>query len=115
MDLDTGRRRSWVETIEVEVLDLCGKSPDKPQPCTVNEEGEGSRGSFQSPLKDQSRNLVSNLIKGESEESRTCPSCHRIYKSLRGVTQHRARDKSCAVDKRKYVTVRRSAGLLDLR
>ena len=136
VDLDTGRRRSWVETIEVEVLDLCGKSPDKPQPCTVNEEGEGSRGSFRSPLKDQSRNLVCNLIKeltkdksphslmppsasppplAESEESQTCPSCHRIFKSLRGVTQHRAKDKSCAVDKGKYVTVRRSARLLDLR
>ena len=134
VDLDTGRRRSWVETIEVEVLDLCGKSLDKPQPCTVNEEGEGSRGSFRSPLKDQSRNLVSNLIKeltrdksphslisaspsplAESEESRTCPACHRIFKSLRGVTQHRAKDKSCAVDKGKYVTVRRSARLLDLR
>ena len=63
VDLDTGRRRSWVETIEVEVLDLCGKSPDKPQPGTMQEEGEGSRGSFRSPLKDQSRNLVSNLIK----------------------------------------------------
>ena len=136
VDLDTGRRRSWVETIEVEVLDLCGKSPDKPQPCTVNEEGEGSRGSFRSPLKDQSRNLVSNLIKeltrdksphslmpppaspsplAESEESRTCPACRRIFKSLRGLTQHRARDKSCAVDKGKYVTVRRSARLLGLR
>ena len=136
VDLDTGRRRRWVETIEVEVLDLCGSSPDKPQPGTIQEEGEVSRGSFRSPLKDQSRNLVSNLIKeltrdksphslvpppaspsplAESEESRTCPACHRIFKSLRGVTQHRAKDKSCAVDKGKYVTVRRSARLLDLR
>ena len=63
VDLDTGRRRSWVETTEVEVLDLCGELPDRPKPGTMHEEGEGSRGSFRSPLKDQSRNLVTNLTK----------------------------------------------------
>ena len=31
VDLDTGKRRSWVETTEYEVLDLCGET----------EEGEG--------------------------------------------------------------------------
>ena len=136
VDLDTGRRRSWVETTEVEVLDLCGESADRPKPGTMHEEGEGSRGSFRSPLKDQSRNLVTNLTKeltmemslhslmpppassspkAESEGSRKCPSCHRIFKSLRGVTQHRARDKNCTVDKGKYVTVRRSDRLRALR
>ena len=130
VDLDTGRRRSWVETTEVEEL------ADRPKPGTMHEEGEGSRGSFRSPLKDQSRNLVTNLTKeltremsphslmpppaspspkAESEGSRKCPSCHRIFKSLRGVIQHRARDKSCAVDKGKYVTVRRSDRLRALR
>ena len=130
VDLDTGRRRSWVETTEVEEL------ADRPKPGTMHEEGEGSRGSFRSPLKDQSRNLVTNLTKeltmemsphslmpppaspspkAESEGSRKCPSCHRIFKSLRGVTQHRARDKNCTVDKGKYVTVRRSDRLRALR
>ena len=90
VDLDTGRRRSWVETTEVEEL------ADRPKPGTMHEEGEGSRGSFRSPLKDQSRNLVTNLTKeltremsphslmpppaspspkAESEGSRKCPSC----------------------------------------
>ena len=29
-DLDTGRRRSWLETNEYEVLDLCGDTPPPP-------------------------------------------------------------------------------------
>ena len=31
VDLDTGRRRSWVETKEFEVLDLTGETPAKPR------------------------------------------------------------------------------------
>ena len=102
VDLDTGRRRSWVETTEVEEL------ADRPKPGTMHEEGEGSRGSFRSPLKDQSRNLVTNLTKELTMEmsphslmpppasSSRRPSrkghgnvllasFHRIFKSLRGV------------------------------
>ena len=115
VDLDTGKRRSWVETTEYEVLDLCGETPDKPKLGARTVEG--------SPLKDRSRNLVSNLAKDlarqekspraismpppaspkASVDDKECPSCHRTFKSARGVTQHRARAKSCAVDKENHL------------
>ena len=115
VDLDTGKRRSWVETTEYEVLDLCGETPDKP--------GLGARSDEGSSLKDRSRNLVSNLAKDlarqekspraismpppaspkASVDDKECPSCHRTFKSARGVTQHRARAKSCAVDKENHL------------
>ena len=31
VDLDTGRRRSWVETTEHDVIDLTGETPTKPR------------------------------------------------------------------------------------
>ena len=121
VDLDTGKRRSWVETTEYEVLDLCGETPDKPK--SGARIGEESPRRFRSPLKDHSRNLVSNLAKESARQEKSpravsmppqasprvvvddkeCPSCHRTFKSARGVSQHRARAKSCALDKENQV------------
>ena len=121
VDLDTGKRRSWVETTEYEVLDLCGETPDKPKSGARIEEESPRR--FRSPLKDRSRNLVSNLAKESARQEKSpraismpppssprvvvddkeCPSCHRSFKSARGVSQHRARAKSCALDKENQV------------
>ena len=130
VDLDTGKRRSWVETTEYEVLDLCGDTPDKPKLGARIE--EGSPGGFRTPLKDRSRNLVSNLAKELARQEKSpraismpppasprapvddkeCPSCHRTFKSARGVTQHRARAKSCAVDKENHLE-EEAAGVVD--
>ena len=119
IDLDTGKRRSWVEPQEYEVLDLCGVTPDK-SGARIEEE---SPRRFRSPLKDRSRNLVSNLAKESARQEKSpraismpppssprvvvddkeCPSCHRSFKSARGVSQHRARAKSCALDKENQV------------
>ena len=119
IDLDTGKRRSYVETQEYEVLDLCGVTPDK-SGARIEEE---SPRRFRSPLKDRSRNLVSNLAKESARQEKSpravsmppqasprvvvddkeCPSCHRTFKSARGVSQHRARAKSCALDKENQV------------
>ena len=121
VDLDTGKRRSWVETTEYEVLDLCGETPDKPKSGARIDEESPRR--FRSPLKDRSRNLVSNLAKESARQEKSpraismpppssprvvvddkeCPSCHRSFKSARGVSQHRARAKSCALDKENQV------------
>ena len=121
VDLDTGKRRSWVETTEYEVLDLYGETPDKPKSGARIEEESPRR--FRSPLKDRSRNLVSNLAKESARQEKSpraismpppssprvvvddkeCPSCHRSFKSARGVSQHRARAKSCALDKENQV------------
>ena len=120
-DLDTGKRRSWVEETEYEVLDLCGDTPDKPKLGAKMD--EGSPGRFRSPLRNRSRNLVSNLANEVARQEKSpraismpppaspkapvddkeCPSCHRTFKSARGVTQHRARAKSCAVDKENHI------------
>jgi len=110
VDLDTGRRRSWVEKKEVEIFDLTGDTPMKPPPP-------------RSPLK--SKNLIANLaaeIKKSSDlnqnldkrrtrtrsssmpppsspkpalDSRICPMCKRTFKSERGVKQHRAKAVNC--------------------
>ena len=59
VDLDTGRRRSWVETKEFEVFDLTGETPARPK---------------RSPLSDKSNkpdNVVTNLareLKAAAEE-----------------------------------------------
>merc|ERR1719436_708785 len=63
VDLDTGKRRSWVETTEYEVLDLCGETPDKPKLGAKMDEG--------SPLKDRSRTLVSTLAKDLARQEKS--------------------------------------------
>jgi len=115
VDLDTGRRRSWVEKQEVEIFDLTGETPMKPPPP-------------RSPLK--SKNIITNLASAElfktpepinsnSNKRRTrtrsismpppssprpevdgnvCPVCKRRFKNERGVKQHRARAIACGVD-----------------
>ena len=117
IDLDTGRRRSWIQTKEVEIYDLTGDTPAKPA---------------RSPMTEKSNNIVMNLAKElkapspkrptrsssmppppspkPAADDRTCPVCHRMFKSERGVKQHRVRSVSCAQDKEnEQVTVRTSA------
>jgi len=114
VDLDTGRRRSWVEKKEVEIFDLTGgDTPMKPPPP-------------RSPLK--SKNLITNLaseLKISSDlnknldirrsrtrsismpppsspkpalDSNVCPLCERRFKSERGVKQHRYKAVACGFD-----------------
>lgn len=108
VDLDTGKRRSWIETKEYEIYDLTGETPVKH--------------SKASPLKENSRNLVANLIKDMSKDdspvlktrrsismpppqspvivaSNVCPVCNKTFKSERGVNQHRSRSITCGVTK----------------
>ena len=125
VDLDTGKRRSWVETKEYDVYDLTGDTPAKPKP----------------PLMDKTNkvgNLITNLAKANmmadtssvdkppisstpiarkvssladkenigSEDTdvnvddKTCPVCHRLFKNARGVKSHRNHKNSqCKVEK----------------
>ena len=48
VDLDTGRRRSWIQTKEVEIFDLTGDTPAKPA---------------RSPMAEKSNNIVMNLAR----------------------------------------------------
>ena len=106
VDLDTGRRRSWIQTKEVEIFDLTGDTPAIPA---------------RSPMAEKSNNIVMNLARElkvpspkrptrsssmppppsprPAPDDRTCPICHRMFKNERGVKQHRVRSISCAQDK----------------
>ena len=113
VDLDTGRRRSWVETKEFEVFDLTGETPAKPRrsplgdtsnkPSVVTnlarelgvtkevKEAAGvSRGSRRLPLGDINDGRDTRV------DTNQCPVCQRTFKSAKGVTTHRsAKNSSC--------------------
>jgi len=87
VDLETGKRKSWVETTEFEVLDLTGETPaKKKRPLETR-----------SPL----RELVIEGGKADlSAESvvnpSICPICKKTFKGTKGVKSHQsAKNSSC--------------------
>jgi len=78
VDLETGNRRSWVETTEFEVLDITEATPAK---------------KISSSLTTQ-KSPISVFEPG------TCPVCLRKFKGDKGVLSHRrARNSACHPDK----------------
>eukprot|EP00092_Neocalanus_flemingeri_P039770 GFUD01043309.1.p1 GENE.GFUD01043309.1~~GFUD01043309.1.p1 ORF type:complete len:262 (-),score=67.77 GFUD01043309.1:321-1106(-) len=98
VDLETGKRRSWVETTEFEVMDLTGETPVKKTRSSLNK----------SPLKEVNKEIERPQKSPEREETSevssvdpgTCPMCGRQFKGLKGVNSHRrARNSACHPDK----------------
>jgi len=77
-DLETGKRRSWVEEEEFEVMDLTGESPAKPQLFNLPEI------------------RIDNAPKSEGEitDSNKCPVCKKVFKGEKGVKSHRGKKTS---------------------
>jgi len=96
VDLETGKRKSWVETTEFEVLDLTGETPVKKLSLR------------KSPLKETNeirKTNANNIVKKKLTEvpvvdPGTCPICGRTFKGEKGVNCHRrARNSPCHPDK----------------
>jgi len=105
VDLETGKRKSWVETTEFEVLDLTGETPVKKSklPLSISK----------SPLKESINTVTAS--KGNNKKTPattsapaqapvvdpgTCPICARKFKGEKGVAAHRrARNSACHPDK----------------
>jgi len=110
VDLETGKRKSWVETTEFEVLDLTGETPAKKK----------------LPLVESNKDVrVTNMKttdvpaqKPDAPVSRvepgTCPVCYRVFKGERGVVAHRtARNSSCQSNKENQVDQQNLANIQD--
>jgi len=106
VDLETGKRKSWVETTEFEVLDLTGETPVKKSKLPLLSK---------SPLKDSNKTVtVSNAKKNKKTPAKTasaassvsvvepgtCPVCARKFKGEKGVKTHRnSKNSACRPDK----------------
>lgn len=101
VDLETGKRKSWVETTEFEVLDLTGDTPAKKTRLSLSK----------SPLKEVNKQkevekvkkslaAVSKPAAPAPADPGTCPVCARKFKGEKGVSSHRrARNSACHPDK----------------
>jgi len=99
VDLETGKRKSWIETTEFEVLDLTGETPVKKtrqplanSPLTeVNKDTMVSGKAKKTPAKKQAV---------YSTDPGTCPVCGKVFKGEKGVRSHRrAKTSACHPDK----------------
>jgi len=85
VDLETGNRRSWVETTEYEVLDITEATPTK--------KTSTAHTTLNSPV--------------PVFEPGTCPVCLRKFKGDKGVLSHRrARNSACHPDKENQAMTR---------
>ena len=99
VDLETGKRKSWVETTEFEVLDLTGETPPMKKRLSL----------IKSPLQEannekdkkaQNSPAKTKFSEVSSVEPGTCPICGRKFKGEKGVNAHRrARNSACHPDK----------------
>lgn len=112
-DLETGRRRSWVETKEYDVYDLTGDTPTKPPqsqtprpPLRSKQEDNPivniaslsvgpTKAKEKSLLKTNSSTrplvcLEKTVDQDTSPSSATCPVCSRQFKNKKGVASHRS-------------------------
>jgi len=101
VDLETGKRKSWVETTEFEVLDLTGETPVKKTKLPLL---------TKSPLKESNKTVTASKAKNKKTpvkttsapavEPGTCPVCARKFKGDKGVLAHRrAKNSPCHPDK----------------
>jgi len=101
VDLETGKRKSWVETTEFEVLDLTGETPVKKAKLPLI---------TKSPLKESNKTVTVGKAKKKNTpvkttpapvvEPGTCPVCARKFKGEKGVAAHRrAKNSACHPDK----------------
>ena len=105
VDLETGKRKSWVETTEFEVLDLTGDTPAKKRLSLSK-----------SPLKEVNKAKEVDKVKKalttkppaavvSAVNPGTCPMCRRMFKGEKGVGSHRrARNSACHPNKENPAT-----------
>ena len=90
VDLETGKRKSWVETTEFEVLDLTGETPVKKSKLPLSQS--------KSPLKESNNTFTASKGKNKKTpattsapapapvvEPGTCPMCRDVYSSSRSI------------------------------
>lgn len=118
VDLETGKRRSWVEEEEREVMDLTGETPVKPKlPATSSKPPPSPKKILatektaptkkspppsSAPLPPPSASLPPSSAPSAPEvDANTCPVCGRGgFSGARGVARHRAAKTSkCKMDK----------------
>jgi len=99
VDLETGKRKSWVETTEFEVLDLTGETPVKKtrQPLTNSPLAEANKDT--QVVAGKTKKAVA-VVAAAIVAPGTCPVCGRVFKGEKGVRSHRrAKTSACHPDK----------------
>jgi len=109
VDLETGKRKSWVETTEFEVLDLTGETPVKKtrQPLTNSPLAEANKKDNQVVAGNSKKAVVAGKAKqavgvaaAADADPGTCPVCGKGFKGEKGVRSHRrAKNSACHPDK----------------
>merc|ERR1711915_474278 len=110
VDLETGKRKSWIESMEFEVLDLTGETPSKKAkldidvrktPLSVIENRKEVGGN----LKTLTKVLQSSRVTSSATvDLDTCPVCLRKFKGEKGVISHRsARNSACRLGKENLI------------
>jgi len=110
VDLETGKRKSWIESMEFEVLDLTGETPAKKAKLDIDvrktplseignmKEIEGNQMTLTKVL--QSSRVTSSA----TVDLDTCPVCLRKFKGEKGVKSHRsARNSACRLGKENMI------------
>merc|ERR1712059_51183 len=111
VDLETGKRKSWVEVQEFEVFDLTGgDTPAKkvdPRKISNTEENLGNTEKVSTNTEDYQTKEVDtppprapSALPFLQTDPNICPDCGRSFKGVKGVKSHRSRPTSaCAVGK----------------
>lgn len=106
VDLETGKRKSWVETTEFEVLDLTGETPAKKpkMPLVDSTLKDTNKAASVGNNKKKDAPVKKSAAQVPSVEPGTCPVCYKVFKGERGVASHRrAKSSSCHPDKENRV------------
>jgi len=100
VDLETGKRKSWVETTEFEVLDLTGETPVRKPRLNLSNSPLKEVNNGKEINKDQNNSVKRKLPEIAKPDPGTCPVCGRKFKGEKGVNSHRrARNSACHPDK----------------
>jgi len=104
VDLETGKRKSWIETKEFEVLDLTGETPvKKALPLIKSPLGDANNKlTVTAGNKSELRKKNSPLPLNHENDPGTCPMCLKKFKGEKGVKAHRrAKNSACHPSKEK--------------
>ena len=100
VDLETGKRKSWVETTEFEVLDLTGETPPRKARLSLNKSPLKEANKEKDDERSQKSPAKNKVPEVSSIEPGTCPVCGRKFKGEKGVNSHRrAKTSACHPDK----------------
>jgi len=114
VDLETGKRNSWVEVTEYEVLDLTGETPNKKLPLVESRLKDPNKAVRVSSNKATDVSVKKPIAAALRVKQGTCPVCYRVFKGDRGVVGHRgARSSSCNPDKENQVDQQNLANIED--